>query len=392
MPSLKILTLDRVSQFERARTSSHASRSPTLVLWTRFDFVVAFHRRIPVYCLRAGALGFGALLAASLLAFSSIIKFIDISTMPLVSYSDSEDSDPEAKLAVQPIAKSITGPSKPAFQKVVDRSNPHKITVHLPEASKGLSERLDTGQEPPSKRARLGAGSFGDFNSLLPAPKRTTTNITGNGSSSRGVGLKTGAAPGFSRDTQVAADAGIFAKEGLRVEDADSSAGGQGPKPSHEEDIVPQKEEKSDSPKKGGRAMFKPLSVARKPKKKKPDRAEDAAIARSMGAASTDEVARVTKASLFSIDSESGTKVDRHGLEGEYRPMIHGSIQSPGGPTEDSDIGHNPPENLETSVDGTENPIVTSATFSFARGLTVFRRDSSGSEPLCIRETSALWP
>ena len=288
--------------------------------------------------------------------------------MPLVSYSDSEDSDPEAKIAVQPIAKSITAPSKPAFQKVVDRSNPHKITVHLPEASKGLGERLDTEQEPPSKRARLGAGSFGDFNSLLPAPKRATTNITGNGGSSRGVGLKTGAAPGFSRDAQVATDAGIFAKEELRVEDADSSVGGQGPKPSHEEDIEPQKEQKSDSAKKGGRAMFKPLSVARKPKKKRPDRAEDAAIARSMGAASTDEVATFKKASLFSIDSESGMKDDRHGLEGEYRPMIYGSARSSGRPAEDSDIGHNPPETSETSVDSTENPNGTSATLPSSQG------------------------
>ena len=292
-------------------------------------------------------------------------------TMPLVSYSDSEDSDAEAKIAFQPIARSISTISKPAFQKVVDRSNPHKITVHLPETSKGPNGRHDNEQEPPSKRARVGAGSFGDFNSLLPAPKRTTPIIALDGSSSRGVGLKTGSAPGFSRDISVATDAGVSTKEDLRVDDADSSVGVQGPKPLYEEDTETQKEPKPNSAKKGGPAIFKPLSVARKPKKRKADRAEDAAIARSMGAFSSEKVATVKKASLFSIDSETGLRDDRHGLEGEYRPMIYESAQSPGGsgkPSEDSHVGHKAPETLEKLVDGTEHPIGTPATLPSSQG------------------------
>ena len=280
--------------------------------------------------------------------------------MPLVSYSDSEDSEAEAKIAVQPIAKSVSTPSKPAFQKVVDRSNPHKITVHLPESSKGNNRRLDDEQEPPSKRARLGTGSFGDFNSLLPAPKRGTPSITGNRDSSRGVGLKTGATPGFSRDTVVAADADVPAKEELRVEGADSFMGLQGPKTPHEEDKGSQKE-KPESANKSGPAMFKPLSVARKPKKKKADRPEDAAIARSMGAASSDEIATVKKASLFSIDSETGVRDDRHGLDEEYRPMIYGSAQPPDRPAKDSHSCHEPPSTSSDSIDGTEITIRTPA-------------------------------
>lgn len=288
--------------------------------------------------------------------------------MPLVSYSDSEESDTEAKIAAQSIAKSTSAPSKPAFQKVVDRSNPHKITVHLPETSKGLSERLDNEEEPPSKRARLGAGSFGDFNSFLPAPKRSNPNIVGNGGSSRGVGLKTGAAPGFSRDTLIATPAGESAEEERRVEDADSFIGIQGPRTPHEAGIEFQKEQKSDSAKKGGPAMFKPLSVARKPKKKKLDRPEDAAIARSMGAASSDEVATVKKASLFSIDSETGVRDGRHEQEGEYRPMIYGSAKPPDRPAEGSHSNHEHPGTSGNSVDGTENSIGTAASLPSSQG------------------------
>ncbi|KAL8956075.1 MAG: hypothetical protein Q9183_006424, partial [Haloplaca sp. 2 TL-2023] len=126
--------------------------------------------------------------------------------MGLVDYSESEGSDAEVKQEKQKATKPATSTQKPAFHKVVDRSNPHKIRVNLPEQVKEAAEDNKHEDEPPAKRAKTGGGAFGGFNSFLPAPKRAGTvgGVTGakrNGLSS-GVSLKTGAAPGFTREAQ----------------------------------------------------------------------------------------------------------------------------------------------------------------------------------------------
>ena len=59
---------------------------------------------------------------------------------------------------------------EPAFQKVVDRSNPGKIRVTLPQTALKEETKSD---EPPAKKAKTGGGAFSGFNSFLPAPKRT---------------------------------------------------------------------------------------------------------------------------------------------------------------------------------------------------------------------------
>ncbi|KAL8867741.1 MAG: hypothetical protein Q9174_005463 [Haloplaca sp. 1 TL-2023] len=126
--------------------------------------------------------------------------------MGLVDYSDSEGSDAESKQEKQKVPKASTGTQKPAFQKVVDRSNPHKIRVNLPEQAQEIAEDGKHEDEPPAKRAKTGGGAFGGFNSFLPAPKRAGA-VAGNAGAKRnglgnGVSLKTGAAPGFSRDPE----------------------------------------------------------------------------------------------------------------------------------------------------------------------------------------------
>src|ERR1700712_4567323 len=104
--------------------------------------------------------------------------------MNLVAYSDSEASDEESPQPQAPVQKSTTAPSKSSFQKVVDRSNPHKIKVNLPSASSTRAEEKGDEEERPAKKARVGGGGlFSGLNSFLPAPKRT-----GEGAMSGGDG------------------------------------------------------------------------------------------------------------------------------------------------------------------------------------------------------------
>ncbi|RSM04693.1 hypothetical protein CEP52_006663 [Fusarium oligoseptatum] len=85
--------------------------------------------------------------------------------MGLVDYSDSEGSGSEAEVPVKTAPKTASSSKKP-FQKVVDRSNPGKIVVNLPQLSNDIPKRND---EPPAKRAKTkGSGLFFWFQ-LIPA-------------------------------------------------------------------------------------------------------------------------------------------------------------------------------------------------------------------------------
>jgi hypothetical protein len=185
--------------------------------------------------------------------------------MGLVDYSDSEPSDIEEVSVAKPAAPS----SKPAFQKVVDRANPGKIKVSLPQAS--LKDDT-TSDEPPTKRAKTGGGAFSGFNSFLPAPKRTGQKAAslGGGTAAKkglgpGVNLKTGAAPGFSREPEPercyteeeeSEPASTNVESGMSLPPPKSSQNGE-QQPAGEVKLV------------GKPLMFKPLSVSRKPAKKK---------------------------------------------------------------------------------------------------------------------------
>ncbi|KAL8896867.1 MAG: hypothetical protein Q9207_007506, partial [Kuettlingeria erythrocarpa] len=202
--------------------------------------------------------------------------------MGLVGYSDSDGSDIEEKPKARTPTKTAPTANKPAFQKVVDRSDPHKIRVQLPESVKESEEANEVDDEPPAKKARTDGGAFSGFNSFLPAPKRTANGVS-NGLGSRrgglgsGVSLKTGAAPGFSREP-------IAPCQYLEEESADAAAGSdsigenQHPtlntttkKTNHLDfpDPRPPEAPQEETKKKGNAMMFKPLSVARKPQKKK---------------------------------------------------------------------------------------------------------------------------
>jgi hypothetical protein len=246
--------------------------------------------------------------------------------MGLVDYSDSDASDVEEKSVIKPTPIL----SKPTFQKVVDRSNPGKIRVSLPQAALKDDTKHD---EPPAKRAKIGNGGLSGFNSFLPAPKHTGQaanpslgdgNTVKKGGLGAGVSLKTGAAPGFSREPEPERD---YTDE-LDDQQAErpSTAGGSGlslPEP------VQVGQKSSEEVKLVGRPlMFKPLSVARKPAKKK--KAIAASIAPGASTTTTPVTAQTTtqkperpKISLFSMGIETSSPALASNTE--YQPMIYGA-------------------------------------------------------------------
>ncbi|QYT04260.1 hypothetical protein H0G86_011181 [Trichoderma simmonsii] len=182
--------------------------------------------------------------------------------MGLVDYSESE-SEPEVD-APKPAVKAA--PKKPAFQKVVDRSNPGKIIVNLPQAASSNDEGAPNGDGPPAKRARTGAsgGLFSGFNSFLPPPKNAAKATLSKPSSSQArpmINLKTSAEKGFSRDEEPSNSSS----------NADAAPGGLSlppPKRSAEPSIPDTMKPAEEVKLVGKPLMFRPLSVARNTKKK----------------------------------------------------------------------------------------------------------------------------
>lgn len=255
--------------------------------------------------------------------------------MALVDYSDSEDSDAPETTAPKTSTSSTTATGKPAFQKVVDRSNPGKIKVSLPQTSLKDDRKTD---EPTSKRVKTGGGggAFSGFNSFLPAPKRTgqSTNATlGGGNAARkgglgaGVGLKTGAAPAFSREPEPvkeytedepAGDAEIPNGSGLNLPPPKSLVDEQ--KQADEVNLV------------GKPLMFKPLSVARKAAKRKILRPDSITSTPSTSTPQTstpatpqksEKTAPKPKVSLFSLEVETVDTTPNPKSNEEYKPMLY---------------------------------------------------------------------
>ncbi|KAI9641470.1 hypothetical protein NHQ30_010277 [Ciborinia camelliae] len=257
--------------------------------------------------------------------------------MALVDYSDSEDSDVAEATAPKPsISTSTSTAGKQAFQKVVDRSNPGKIKVSLPQAS--LKDDVKT-DEPPTKRAKTGGGAFSGFNSFLPAPKRTgqSTNATlGGGSAVRksglgaGVSLKTGAAPAFSREPEPERE--YTEEKSAGDEEAATGSGMNLPSPSS---LVDEQKPADEVKLVGKPLMFKPLSVARKSAKKKlqkpisnistPSTSTSTPQSSTPATPQNSEKAAAPKpkVSLFSLEVESVNTTPTTTFNGEYKPMLY---------------------------------------------------------------------
>ena len=202
--------------------------------------------------------------------------------MALVQYSDSEGSDAEDRPSVdtrhEKPPQKPTNKGKPAFQKLIDRSNPQKIKVSLGHGN-GPDDRDEEEEEPerPGKRLRLNGMGGGGFNAMLPAPMKAAPAAAVDSKPRQrglpgGISLKTGAAPGFSREPVAEPhplpDDKDSSALGVPVEvESNETNGARGANPPPQ----PAASETLEEPKKFGNPMiFKPLSVARKLQKKKP--------------------------------------------------------------------------------------------------------------------------
>lgn len=310
--------------------------------------------------------------------------------MALVAYSDSEasDSEPETTNAPQP------APPKPATtdtktpKTIVDRSNPRKIRVALPEIKPETSADQDGDDGPARKKPKIGGGgAFSGFNSFLPAPKRTAATAEKNKTApARKVfSLKTGATPGFDR----AADAE------MRNEMAMSADAGASTAATDEDETIPkagslrtEKESEDDigggakKPEagvklKGNPMMFKPLSVGRASQQKK-KKVANASPSASAPSDATTEASQPPKAqptptqttapapapapkpkiSLFSLstgDSTSANSAAGHQAQSStYEPVVYTAA------SEEPAAGPNPePQEGEVSSQSTGGPAQT---------------------------------
>jgi hypothetical protein len=231
--------------------------------------------------------------------------------MALVGYSDSEGSDAELPPQTQIDKPAVPAPetasaSATASSFTINKANPRKIQVKLFDTP----TNGETDGEPAPKRPRIGGGgggAFGGFNALLPAPKRDSdAKAAASKPAARKVfGLKTGAEPGFSREAD-AEMRRLFAEED----------GGNKYAPNEDDATIPrsipEKTASIEPATKGNPFMFKPLSVARGHKKKKPKRqVEPSTQADSLKTGGATTSASVTpveptpppkKVSLFGMD------------------------------------------------------------------------------------------
>ncbi|KAM3473097.1 hypothetical protein MY8738_008541 [Beauveria namnaoensis] len=270
--------------------------------------------------------------------------------MGLVEYSsESDSSGPEVEVPTKPTPKSKIGgaASSKKVPSVVDKSKAGKIIVNLA-GNAGNSPR----DEPPAKRARTtggGGGRFSGFNAFLPAPKNTAARSTAGGS--RGVGLRTSAAPGFSRDAADVPSITNVDATGDGDEEGDDAgrtttkkSGGLSlppPKNAVAEPTIPEGQKPAAEVKLTGKPlMFRPLSVAKgKPKKKTTTTttstvtaklgpstdAKSTAVQATAPSTALPEPPSRKKVSLFSIPSEDTTPAPGPSLSsgtGAYEPLF----------------------------------------------------------------------
>lgn len=277
--------------------------------------------------------------------------------MGLVGYSDSEGSDTEdvkpesSKVSTTLTTGSSDAVPKTKFEKV---ATGNKIRVNLPGASAGSvsssAEANDLNNDRPAKRVKS-SSAFSGINSFLPAPKNPGAKSSGSGGGGgllsngrgsgigRGISLKTGAAPAFSRELPEvdnsaytpAAEDGDYDEFGRRQEAAisiptlDEQANKQ-------EDVVGKPAARP--------MMFKPLSVSRKPTKKKPPMHATATTPSATSPAAHPKVATVhapspalavgvttpkPKQSLFSSYQDEPTPISEPRAHNDYQPEFVGT-------------------------------------------------------------------
>jgi hypothetical protein len=275
--------------------------------------------------------------------------------MNLLAYSDSE-SDADAPPAPRPALKQAP---KATFQKVVDRSNPGKIKVHLSGASQPRAERDDIEADaPPAKKPRLGgASAFGGFNSFLPAPKKPAVAASISATSGKrglgkglvsGVNLKTGAEPAFRRESRVEADeydesGNPVKKEPMNKEDFRALLNLPAPKKEYKPEAIVQCVETETLPTSKPAPRFVPMSVGKgkkKPLAKPRPAASSVSDTPGSNTASNTQVTappqpvRKPKVSLFGVSQATATPATAPS-EGSYEPLLYGAQDEADAPVPD---------------------------------------------------------
>lgn len=290
--------------------------------------------------------------------------------MGLVEYSESDEgSDTESSTTNAPTQP--TAPPKPAaklktgFQKVVDRSEPGKIRVSLPEVKPEVVEEAEDAIEPPAaKRAKTG-GAFSGFSSLLPPPKNANKNkasVSSGGTAARGAGpgrgvnLRTGAAPAFSRQTEPRA-IDQTAPTNSRPDAAEENDGSTLPR-------MTEPQQRADEPKLVGKSlMFKPLSVSRKPQKtkKKPPATPQTPVHSTQSNGESKDDSAVSKlpppkpkVSLFGSAPEATATTKNVGVTHGYQPLLEVEAE------EQDDIRENGASNPENPPIASPHPLHSS--------------------------------
>ena len=246
--------------------------------------------------------------------------------MVLVDYDSSDSEEESPSIAVPPKEKALKS-TKPTFEKLVDKAKPGLIRVNLAEeVTKAGREGVNDEPEPPAKRAKT--STFGGFNSFLPAPKRAGGPT---GGLAKGMNLKTGAAPGFTREVVAQApDYDHDEEGGTRLEMDESKVTQTAPL---EEKNAATSDDVIDSPKgeppKKPSTIFKPLSVARKPVKKKSTPAENTSTASQATTAKAAPTDAAPKFSLFSIGDVSEKPQASINPTSTYQPLVYTMQQPP---------------------------------------------------------------
>ncbi|KAL2850586.1 mitotic checkpoint regulator, MAD2B-interacting-domain-containing protein [Aspergillus pseudoustus] len=346
--------------------------------------------------------------------------------MVLVAYSDSEASDSEVEEKAAPTtsqkptpaSKPTTQPPKPTT--IVDRTNPRKIRVALPDTKPENADPDADADGPARKKPRIGGGrggAFAGFNSFLPPPKRTNAaveqeknKVTGASGQRKVFSLKTGAAPGFDRgaDEEMRRE---FAFAGLS-----GNVNGEGddetiPKAGslREEEVVdsPQVEKKTEEVVlKGNPMMFKPLSVARSGQKKKkktmatsippPVAKEPKEGHLGVGMGGGHSILQLQaqkpvaspavpkpKVSLFSLSSEETTfpKASAAPQGSTYEPLIYNTNEDTpaAGPAPETESVHAAPQTVEPSAQ-TLDHIADDLSLSRSQRRQLFGRNADASK------------
>lgn len=260
--------------------------------------------------------------------------------MALVAYSDSEASDAESEPTPAPPVEKFKKPDAGAgFQ--VDRGNPRKIRVALPDLKPENPTDEDDQDGPARKKARLGGGTggaFSGFNSFLPAPKRVAEKKAPIASTRKIFSLKTGAEPGFDRT----ADAEM--RNSRAFDNSDSGEGapsgaGSSEQSTTQAELPFKKTEIGEVKLQGNPMMFRPLSVARNQKKKKTTKVATQptpsapvstatkpaeAVVETSSAATPTPAPPKPKVSLFSLSSEDTAATERTPAgTGTYEPLVY---------------------------------------------------------------------